>query len=90
MVIFSYLKVLSLHTLATAALCAATIKISDGNDMSKVSEKSILQHEKTYRDGIPKIQPNKVGTNDTAVPLWTPIPISFGFFLTRSYACYME
>ena len=29
------------------------------------------------RDGIPKKQPNKVGTNDTTVPLRTPIPISF-------------
>ena len=33
-------------------------------------------------DGIPKKQPNKVGTNDTTVPLRTPIPISFDIFQT--------
>ena len=54
------------------------------------SQKTFLKNEETYRDGIPKKQPNKVGTNDTTVPLRTPIPISFDIFPTRSYACYME
>ena len=38
--------------------------------------KSILENDKTYRDGIPRKQPNKVGTKGTTVPLRTPIPIS--------------
>ena len=37
--------------------------------------------------GIKNKQLNKVGTNDTTVPLRTPIPISFDIFSTRSYAC---
>ena len=41
-----------------------------------LSHKKHFKQMKTYRDGIPKKQPNKVGTNDTTVPLWTPIPIS--------------
>ena len=44
---------------------------------------NIVQTEKTYRDGIPKKQPNKVGTHDTTVPLRTPIPISFDIFPPR-------
>ena len=39
-----------------------------------------FSNEKTYRDGIPKKQTNKVGKNDTTVPLRTPIPISFDNF----------
>ena len=35
--------------------------------------------KKAYRDGIPKKQPNKVGTNNTTVPLWTP-PYIFRHF----------
>ena len=34
---------------------------------------------KRHRDGIPKKQPNKVGANDTTVPLRIPIPISMFF-----------
>ena len=52
--------------------------------------KNILKNEKTYRDGIPKKQPNKVGMSDTTVPLQTCIPISFDIFPTRSYASYMK
>ena len=48
---------------------------------------NLKKNERTYRDGIPKNQSNEVGTNDTTVPLRTPIPISFDFFPTRSYAC---
>ena len=44
------------------------------------SQKNILKNEEAYRDGIPQKQPNKVGTNDTTVPLRTPIPISFDIF----------
>ena len=58
-------------------------------DYIKVTKKH-FKNEQTYRDGIPKKQPNKVGTNDTTVPLRTPIPISFVIFPTRSYASYME
>ena len=47
--------------------------------------KSQKKHEKTYRDGIPKKQPNKVGTHNTTVPLLNPILISFDIFPTRSY-----
>ena len=49
--------------------------------------KNILKNE---QNGITKKQPNKLGTNDTTVPLRNPIPISFDIFPTRSYACYME
>ena len=52
--------------------------------------KKIFLNEQTYRDGVPKKQPNKVGMNDTTVPLRTPIPISLDIFPTRSYASYME
>ena len=45
-------------------------------------KKSILENEKTNRDGIPKKQPNKVETKDTTVPLRTPIPISYDIFPT--------
>ena len=46
-------------------------------------------NEKTYRDGIPKKQPNKVGMNDTTVPLWTHIPMSFDIFpTTQSPTCH--
>ena len=38
--------------------------------------KSQIKNGKTCRDEIPKKQSNKVGTNDTTVPLRTPIPIS--------------
>ena len=43
------------------------------------SHKNIKKNEQTYRDGVPKKQPN-IETNDTSVPLWTPIPISFDIF----------
>ena len=46
----------------------------------QVTQKTFFKNEKTYREGIPKKQPNKVGTNDTTVPLRTPIPISLTFF----------
>ena len=54
------------------------------------SRKNILKNEQAYRDGIPKKQPNKVGTNDTTVPLRTPIPISYNsqIILVDTYSKY--
>ena len=56
---------------------------------SLISHKKTFLKMKTYRDEIPEKQPNKVGTNDTTIPLRTPIPISSDIFPTRSYAFFL-